>query len=102
MEQITWVHRCMVVRGSVVEQFRMLPSAAGMWTTQLTSGCFISSGMVEPAFADMFTSEESLAKAAGISLTTARAMLSNSNISEDDPHEAMERLGLALVVENEA
>lgn len=113
MEEINWVHRCMIVSASIAETCRELasnltPAGAGMWTTPLSltgnlpATAYISSGMVDQVLADLLESPEALAAGTGISLSDAAAILSRSDISEEDPHTAMDRLGFKLISQESA
>lgn len=107
-EIIEWTHRCMIVPDGIAERCRELaatltPAGAGMWTTPLSpTGAepathYISSGLVDQVLADMLESPEALADGTGITLAEAQAILSAADVSQDDPHDAMTRLGLILI-----
>lgn len=78
-----------------------------MWTASLSldgaspATHYISSGMVDQAFADMLASPDALA-AAGVTLQEAQAIVAGMHVSEGNPHETMAHMGLSLVVEDEA
>ena len=106
------------------------PGGSGMFTTPLSSTGeappthYISSGLIEAPFADLLpltsvtygedgtpsTSTRPgnvaltahLATEAGLSITEAdlAALLAGVDVSEQQPHEAMSRLGLQIMVEN--
>lgn len=112
MEIINWVHRCMIVPASTVVRCRevaaaLAPAGVGMWTTRLsTTGSepathYISAGLIDHLLADLLESPEALAAGAGITLAEATAILNRSDISEEDPHVALSRLGLSLVTTEE-
>lgn len=112
METINWVHRCMIVHASIAETCGELaagltPAGAGMWTTPLSStgippaAAYISSGLVDQVLADLLVSPEALATGTGISLSDAATILDRSDISEEDPHTALERLGFKLIAVGE-
>lgn len=112
MESINWVHRCMIVHASIAETCRDLaanltPAGAGMWTTPLSSTgnppatAYISSGLVDKSFADLLESPVALSVATGSTLEEAQAIVAGMHISEDEPHTAMQAIGLAFVVEDE-
>lgn len=101
------VHRCMIIPAALQEQCQTIPGASGMWTTGLSLDAtapathYISSGLVDQAFADLLASHEALAEAAGVTLEAAQAIVAGICLSEDEPHAAMQAMGLALVVEDE-
>lgn len=100
-------------------------SGTGMWTAQLSAGGnepathWISSGMIDQRFADLlpvmrypldadpiYTPGQAslaayLATKAGFAATEAdvQALFDVSDASDQDPHAAMQRLGLQMVVE---
>lgn len=102
------VHRCMIIPAALQAQCQTIPEASGMWTTGLSmDGAppethYISSGMVDQSFADMLASPVSLASAAGVTLEEAQAIVAGMHVSEDNPHAAIQAMGLYLVVEDEA
>ena len=108
MEQINWVHRCMIVPAALQAQCQAIPGASGMWTTGLSldgaapATNYISAGLVEQAFADLLTSPVALSVATGYTLEESHAIVDGMRVSEGDPHAAMQEMGLALVVEDEA
>ena len=101
------VHRCMIIPAALQAQCQTIPWASGMWTTGLSldgaapATHYISSGLVDQAFADLLASPEALVAAAGVTLEEAQAIVAGMHASEDEPHAAMQAMGLALVVENE-
>lgn len=102
------VHRCMIIPAALQTQCQALPEASGMWTTALSltgsapATHYISSGLVDQAFADLLASPAALAATAGVTLEDAQAIVAGMHASKDDPHAAMEHMGLSLVVEGEA
>lgn len=111
---MSYVHRCMIVLAAIAPQARSLceqlagPPGAGMFTTGLSaSGSapathFVSSGPIEDTFAAVLVDPAVMAGAcaqAGISLSMAacQALLSTSDVSDEEPFVAMDRLGLKLV-----
>lgn len=82
------VHRCMIIPAALQAQCQSLPEASGMWTAGLSldgsvpATHYISSGLVDQAFDDLLRSQEEL--------------IVGIDMSEDDPHCAMNRLGLKL------
>ncbi len=120
---MSWVHRCMIVPTEHVDLARKLcetlagPGGAGMFTTPLsTTGIdpathWISSGLIESEFADLLPMGStpgqpdvvhSLALQAGtsVSIDDITRLLAAVDVS-DQPHaEALDRLGLAMAVED--
>lgn len=102
------VHRCLIIPAAIKAQCQALPEASGMWTTALSltgtepATHYISSGLVDKAFADLLASPVALAAASGVTLKEAQVIVAGMNASDDDPHTAMQAMGLALVVEGEA
>ena len=120
---MSWVHRCMIVPTEHVELARKLcetlagPGGAGMFTTPLsTTGDdpathYISSGLIESDFADLLPLGStpgqpdvvhSLALQTGmsVSIDDITRLLAAVDVSEQPPAEALERLGLAMAVED--
>lgn len=108
MGSVTWVHRCMIVPTHIAVLCRELaasldPAGAWMWTTQLSATGnlptthYISSGLIDQLLADLLESPEALSEGVAISLDDAFMILSLADISEEDPHQAMDRLGLMLI-----
>ena len=102
------VHRCMIIPAALQARCQSIPAASGMWATGLSldgaapATNYISSGLVDQAFADLLASPVALVAAAGITLEEAQAIVAGMRVSEGDPHAAMEHMGLSLVVEGEA
>lgn len=107
---VNWVHRCLIVPAALQVQCQALaasltPAGAGMWTTPMsTTGSgspthFISSGLVDKVLADLLDSPQALATGTGIPLTQAQVILAAADVSTDEPHVAMARLGLKLIQE---
>lgn len=101
------VHRCMIIPAALQAQCQALPEASGMWTTGLSfDGAapvthYISSGLVDKAFADLLTSPVALVSV-GVTLEDAQAIVAGMNVSEDQPHAAIDRLLLKLVIPPES
>ena len=108
METIDWVRRCMIVPAALQAQCQTIPEASGMWTTGLSLDAtapathYISSGLVDQAFADLLASPEAIVAAAGVTLEEAQAIVAGMHVSEDEPHVAMDRLLLKLVIPPES
>ena len=102
------VHRCMIIPAALQEQSQTIPEASGMWTTGLSfDGAapvthYISSGLVDKAFADLLASPVALAAASGSTLEEAQAIVTGMHVSEDEPHAAIDRLLLKLVIPPES
>lgn len=106
---MSYVHRCLIVEASIAEQARQLAvalagePAAGMWLTALSptgeapATHYVSSGMIEDTFVGILESAAVLAAAAGISEAEAEALLAQADISQAEPFEAFERLGLQII-----
>lgn len=108
------IHRTMIVATEHVELARHLseslagPSGAGMWTTPLSAtGAapathWISAGLIEAEFGALLDDAEALLAVltqAGIAHDAAavRAMLAQADVSDEEPHAAMARLGLRMI-----
>lgn len=102
------IHRCMIIPAALQAQCQSIPEASGMWTTGLSldgaapATHYISSGLVDQAFADLLASPVALVAAAGVTLDEAQSIVAGMHASEGDPHAAMQGMGLTLVVEDEA
>ena len=120
---MSWVHRCMIVPTEHVVLARVLcetlagPGGAGMFTTPLSptgtepATHWISSGLIESEFADLLPLGSTpgqpdvvhaLAQQAGmsVSIDDITRLLAAVDVSEQPPAEALERLGLAMAVED--
>jgi hypothetical protein len=110
---MTWLHRTMFVRPEIVHLAQGLaltlePDAAeNMWTTPCYDPAgdvawFVSSGLIWPEFAEMLSSPEALFAACeareitGVTLEDCQFILANADVSDEDPHAAMARLGVTL------
>lgn len=130
---MSWVHRCMIVPTEHVELARKLCAAlagdggSGMFTTALSpNGAepathYISSGLIEDAFADLLPLIEFPADAdpvihpgqpdlitqmatdqgMGVTVDEVQALLASVDVTDQPPAEALERLGLHLSAETE-
>jgi hypothetical protein len=106
-----YVHRCMIVPVAYAELARSLAAGlAGtggenMWITPLSaSGMlpathYISTGFIGAEFAVMMSDAQAIYDAASgtVPRATIEAMLAASDISEEEPFPAINRLGLKLV-----
>lgn len=115
MAEITWLLRTLIVPATIVEQCRALCAAAtpagdGMFTTPLSAtGAipathYISSGMIDEAFAALLDSPEAMhegltALDIEVDLATCQTILSACDVSKESGTEAMERRGLRMVSE---
>lgn len=115
MAETISIHRCMIVTAAVAPQARALadsfgPSASGMWTTalsptgELPATHYISAGMIGTSFAGLMSSPDALqagCAAMGITvpLANCKAVLAGADVSEEQPFDAMTRLGLQMVQE---
>lgn len=113
MSQINWVHRTMIVPDNLVENVRSLaesfgPASSGMWTTALSSTGkspathWISAGLIDENMAQIMESPEALKIASentGVTITLEEAafILSNCDITEEEPLTVIERLQLKMV-----
>jgi len=105
-----WLKKTMIVPSAQVSTCRALAVAlaqeagANMWLTELSpSGNspathFISSGMIQDNFYAYMTDPSLLSQVSGMSLAAATSVLSDCDISDDEPFVALERLGLMKVV----
>lgn len=111
---MTYVHRCLIVPAALAPQARLLterlagPPGAGMFITPLSpTGAappthFISSGLIEDTFAAVLADPQtmfSVCQQAGVDVTLAacQALLGASDVSENQPFDALARLNLRLV-----
>lgn len=115
-----WTYRCLIVPDAQVEFARELsatvagPAGAGMWTTPLSStGAepathWISAGLISQDFAALLPLGNEpgnaalvaqLATANGMATTAeqVRALFDVADVTEDESHVAMARLGLVMV-----
>jgi hypothetical protein len=115
-----WTYRCLIVPDAQVAFARDLsatvagPAGAGMWTTPLSpTGAepvthWISAGLIGEDFANLLPFGDNPGNAALVAeLATANGMETNaeqvqilfddSDITEEESHEAMARLGLMMV-----
>ena len=113
MNPINWTHRTLVVPAVIVDQCRALCAAAtpagdGMFTTALSptgdepATHYISSGLLDADFAALLESPEAMlagltALDIAVDLATCQAILSASDVSEDEGHAALERMGLLMI-----
>ena len=108
---MSWVHRCIIVHAAIRDQAAGLcaalagPGGTGMFETPLSSTGqepathYISSGMIEEEFAAMLENPELVVEASegAVTLEQAQALLSMSDVSEETPQQAFERLGLQII-----
>jgi hypothetical protein len=108
-----WTHRVMIVPAAMVDQARAMadaigPAGSGMWTTLLSptgeepATHYISTGLIEQAFADMLDSAEVMRAGmaqfdVAVTLEECAALLDNSTVSTGDPFEVMAEMGLQIV-----
>ena len=111
-----YLHRCLILQADQQSFAQGLcemlagPAGAGMFTTGVSPAGdapathFISAGMVEDTFAGIMSSPDVLfavCQQAGldIPLSKCKGLLDTSDISEDQPFNALDRIGLKLVQE---
>ena len=117
-----WTYRCLIVTDAHVQFARELsatvagPAGAGMWTTPLSpTGAepathWISAGLISQDFAALLPLGDDpgnaalvaeLATANGMETTAeqVQALFDASDITKEEPHAAMARLGLVMVVD---
>lgn len=111
---MAWVHRCMIVPAALRDTCAALcyqlagQGGTGMFTTPLApvgeteATHYISVGLIEDTFGYLLANPEALEQAcqqAGLPVTLAELqyILSQCDVSEDQPEAAMARLGLVLV-----
>lgn len=107
----TWVHRTIIVPNAVVIPARLACEAlagaggSGMYQTplsptgELPATHWISSGLIEQAFADLLASPDGLtavATQAGLDQAPLVAIVAASYISDEPWADALARLGLQL------
>ena len=114
---MSWVNRTMIIPASVQPLAQGLAAGlagdagAGMWATGLSpTGAapathYVSTGMIDETFAAMLADADAMfsaAQAAGAPVTLAQcqALVNNSDVSDDAPFAAFERLGLQRVIAN--
>ena len=113
MSETVWCLRTLIVPVAIVQQCRDLcaaatPAGAGMFTTplsptgELPATHYVSSGLLDVTFAALMDSPEAMLAgltALGITsdLATCQAILSASDVSEDEGHAALERMGLLMI-----
>lgn len=108
------IHRCMIVAAAFAPLARALSeglagdSGARMFITELApteagpATHYISTGQIQEEFALMMADANLVFAAcqeAGspVTLAQVQAMLASSDVSEDEPFSAMDRLGLVMV-----
>ena len=106
---IELVYRCVVVTAEIRDTCRAMvvamagPTHADMWSTALSADGsapathYINYGPVRVELAAMLADAATLAAGTGITLEQAQYILSQADVSEDQPEAAMARMGLALV-----
>ena len=115
---MTDVFRTMIVPAALVTLARALgaglsPGGAGMFSTGLSANGsapathFVSTGLIGERFAECIAAGETLHAAcveAGASVTRAQAdaLVAGSDVTEEAPFVAFERLGLKLVILEQA
>lgn len=107
------VYRCMIVPASLVVLARNLASGlsaggVGMFTTGLSATGtgsathYVSSGYIKEEFANCIASGETLHAAcveagANVTLAQCNALVTQSDVSEEEPFTAFARLGLKII-----
>lgn len=111
---MTWAHRCMIVPAEHAPLARTLcaglagSGGEGMFSTGLSAtGAgpathYVSTGLIEDQFAAILADTptvHALATDAGMTVTLAQitALLAACDVSDEPPHVAFARLGLALI-----
>lgn len=114
---MSWAFRTMIVPAALVPLARALaaclsPAGTGMFEV----GCsadgsapathYISTGMIQVQFAEAISDASALHAAclgagASVSSSQCQALVSASDVSNEQPFDALARVGLALVVEPE-
>lgn len=108
------IFRTMIVQANDVVLAREIASSfgssgEGMWTTPLSSTGlypathYISTGYIPPEFANLLTDAQALydiAIAQGVvcTLFQVEQIITNSDITEEEPFTAMARLGLMMII----
>ena len=107
-EIVETVYRCVVVTAEIRDLCRAMvvqlagPTHAEMWSTALSADGsapathYINFGHVRVGMAAMLDDAAALAAGAGITLEQAQYILSQCDVSEDQPEAAMDRLNLTL------
>lgn len=103
------VYRCVVVTAAIRDLCRAMvvqlagPTHAEMWSTGLSAAGeapathYINSGPVRVELAAMLGDAPTLAAGTGISLEQAQHILSQADVSDDQPEAALERMGLVMI-----
>jgi hypothetical protein len=113
---MTDVHRCIIVPSSLADDARAMaaaasPGGAGMFTSALSADgsepatFYISSGPIDPEFAEWLESPEALSAkttekfgpGGGLTLEQAEQWFSACDVSEDDWQTACARVGVQPV-----
>ena len=108
---MSWVHRCIIVNSAIRDQAAALcaalagPGGTGMFETPLSADGhepathYISSGMIEEPFALMLENPELVVEASqgAVTLEQAQALLAMSDVSDEVPQVALERIGLQII-----
>lgn len=111
---MTWVHRTMIVPAAHVDVARLVASSlagaggTNMWITKLnatgagTPTHYISAGYIEESFAALLIDANAAFQACqaaniSVTLTELTNAVTASDVSEEDPSFAMERLGLRMI-----
>lgn len=107
-EIVETVYRCVVVADAIRDNCRAMavqlagPTHADMWSTALSADGsapathYINYGLVRVELAAMLGDAATLAAGTGIALEQAQYILSQCDVSEDQPEAAMDRLNLTL------
>lgn len=109
------IFRTMIVQADDVVLAREIAASfgsggEGMWTTPLSSTGlypathYISTGYIPPEFANLLTDAQALYDIAieqGVDCTLEQVevLVDNTDVSEEDPFVAMERLGIMMINE---
>jgi len=108
-DDLQLVYRCVVVTAAIRDDVRDMVVAlagdthTGMWsiglsaTGQAPATHYINSGPVRVEMAALLDSADALASAAGIDLPTAQYILSQADVSSEDPIAVMSRMGLVAL-----
>ena len=113
----TWTHRTIIVPDAVVAPTRLACEAlagaggSGMYSVplspngELPATHWISSGLIEQAFADLLAAPDALAavaSAAGLDPAPLVAIVAAADISDESADVALARLGLQLCHQEDA